>query len=157
MFSRSSNKAVWEVQVYKSVEQDSSTRFSTGALCGELPAGYTGTDSWIRFGPKVKTVAPPRSEEHGNIVLSHHMDEVGLYTEQEERDFVHISGLLHYKEQVTGTLMHAVCSQDDECDLNPLPGSLSYSLSKLEKETVEFVELGPWAYVLVKILGPIWM
>ena len=53
--------------------------------------------------------------------------------------------------------MHAVCSQDKECDLNPLPGSPSYSLSKLEKETVEFVELGPWEYFLVKILGPIWM
>jgi hypothetical protein len=38
-----------------------------------------------------------------------------------------------------------------------LPGSLSYSLSKLEKETVEFVELGPWDYFLVKILGPIWI
>ena len=116
-----------------------------------------GTDSWLRFGPKVKTVAPPRSEDHGNIVISHHADEVGLYTEQEERDFEHISGLLHYREQITGTLVHAVCSQDEECDLNPLPGSPSYSLSKLEKETVEFVELGPWDYFLVKILGPLWM
>ena len=105
----------------------------------------------------MKAVAPPRSEEHGNIVLSHHADDVGLYMEQEEHDFEHISGLLHYKEQVTGTLVHAVCSQDDECELNPLPGSLLYSLSKLEKETVEFVELGPWDYFLVKILGPIWM
>ena len=116
-----------------------------------------GTDSWIRFGPKVKEVAPPRSEEHGNLVLSHHADEVGLYTEQEERDFEHVSGLLHYKDKVTGTVMHAVCSQDDECELNPLPGSPSYFLSKLEKETVEFVELGPWDYFLMKILGPIWM
>ena len=122
-----------------------------------FPRVIRGTDSWIRFGPKVKTVAPPRSEDHESIVLSHHADEVGLYTEQEERDFEHIRGLLHYKEQVTGTLVHAVCSQDDECDLNPLPGSPSYSLSKLEKETVEFVELGPWDYFLVKILGPIWM
>ena len=122
-----------------------------------FPRVIRGTDSWIRFGPKVKTVAPPRSEEHGNIVLSHHADEVGLYTEQEERDFEHISGLLHYKEQVTGTLVHAVCSQDYECELNSLSGSPWYSLSKLEKETVEFVELGPWDYFLVKILGPIWM
>ena len=76
-------------------------------------------------------------------------DEVGLYAEQ-ECDFEHISRLLHYKEQVT-------CSQDDECELSPLPGSPSYSLSKLEKETVKFVELGPWDYFLVKILGPIWM
>ena len=122
-----------------------------------FPRVLRGIDSWIRFGPKVKAVSPPRSGEHGSIVLAHHADEVGLYTEQEERDFEHISGLLHYKEQVTGTLVHAVCSQDDECDLNPLPGSPSYSLSKLEKETVEFVELGPWDYFLVKILGPIWM
>ena len=93
----------------------------------------------------------------GILFSSHHADEVGLYTEQEERDFEHVSSLLHYKEQVTGTLVHAVCSQDDECDLNPLAGSPSYSLSKLEKETVEFVELGPWDYFLVKILGPIWM
>ena len=58
---------------------------------------------------------------------------------------------------MTGTLVHAVCSQEDECKLNPLPGSPWYSLSKLEKETVEFVELGLWDYFLVKILGPIWM
>ena len=122
-----------------------------------FPRVIRGTNYWIRFGPKVKTVAPLRSEEHCNIVLSHQADEVGLYTKQEERDFEHISGLLHYKEQVTGTLVHAVCSQDDECDLNLLPGSPLYSLSKLEKETVEFVELGPWDYFLVKILGPIWM
>ena len=111
----------------------------------------------IRFGPKVKMVPPPRAEDHKNIILSHHADEVGLYTEQEERDFEHISNLLGYKEQITGTLIHAVCSQDDECDLNPLPGSPSFSLSKLEKENVEFVELRPWEYFLVKILGPIWM
>ena len=102
-----------------------------------FPRVLRGIDSWIRFGPKVKEVLPPRSEEHDSLVLSHHADEVGLYTEQEERDFEHISGLLHYKEQVTGTLIHAVCSQDDECELNPLPGSPSYSLSKLEKETVD--------------------
>ena len=122
-----------------------------------FPRVLLGIDSWIRFGPKVKGVPPPRTEQHGSIVLSHHADEVGLYTEQEERDFEHVSGLLHYKEQVTGTLVHAICAQDDECELNPLPGSLSYSLSKLEKETVEFVELGPWDYFLVKILGPIWI
>ena len=122
-----------------------------------FPRVLRGTDGWIRFSPKVKMVPPPRAEDHTKIVLSHHADEVGLYTEQEERDFEHISNLLGYKELVTGTLIHAVCSQDDECDLNPLPGSPSYSLSKLEKETVEFVELGPWDYFLVKILGPIWM
>ena len=122
-----------------------------------FPLVLLGIESWIRFGPKVKEVPPPRAEQHGNLVLSHHADEVGLYTEQEERDFEHVSGLLHYKEQVTRALIHEVCAQDDECELNPLPGSLSYSLSKLEKETVEFVELGPWDYFLVKILGPIWM
>jgi len=39
-------------------------------------------DAWV--GPKVKKVPPPRTEQHGNLVLSHHSDEVGLYTEQEE-------------------------------------------------------------------------
>jgi hypothetical protein len=122
-----------------------------------FPRVLKGVNGWLRFGPKVKAVAPPRTEDHSEILLSHHADEVGLYTQQEEQDFEHISNLLHYREQVTGTLVHAVCSQDKECDLNPLPGSPSYSLSKLEKETVEFVELGPWEYFLVKILGPIWM
>ena len=104
----------------------------------------------------MKKVPPPRTEQNGNLVLSHHADEVGLYTEQEEHDYEHVTSLLHYKEQVTGTLTHAVCAQDDECDLNPLPGTPSDSLSKLEKETIELVELGPWDYFLVKILGPIW-
>ena len=121
-----------------------------------FPGVLEGVDGWIRFGPKVKGVPPPRTEQHGNIVLSHHADEVGLYTKQKERDFEHVSSLLHYKEQVTGTLVHAICAQDDECELNPLPGSPSYSLSKLEKETIELVELGPWDYFLVKISGPIW-
>ena len=121
-----------------------------------FPCVLRGIDSWIRFGPKVKEVPPPRTEQHSNIVLSHHADKVGLYTEQEERDFKHVSGLLHYKEQVTGTLVHAISAQDDESELNQLPGSPLYSLSKLEKETVEFVELGPWDYFLYKILGPIW-
>ena len=75
-----------------------------------FPRVIRGTDSWIRFGPKVKTVAPPRLEEHDNIVLSHHADGVGLYTEQEECDFEHISGLLHYKEQVTGDWNTRACS-----------------------------------------------
>ena len=122
-----------------------------------FPRVLRGVDSWLRFGLKVQEIAAPRSEDHGNLVLAHHAGEVGLYTEQEEIDFEHISGFLHYKEQVTRTLVHAVCLQDDECELNPLPGSPSYSLSKLEKETVQFIELGPWDYFLVKILGPIWM
>ena len=71
-----------------------------------FPRVLRGIDSWIRFGPKVKGVPPPKTEQHGNLVLSHHADEVGLYTEQEERDFEHVSGLLHYKEQVTRTLVH---------------------------------------------------
>ena len=121
-----------------------------------FPCVLRGVDSWTRFGPKVKEVPPPRTKQHSNIVLSHHADEVGLYSEQEECDFEHVSGLLHYKKQVTGTLVHSICAQDDECELNPLPESPSYSLSKLEKETIELVEPGPWDNFLVKILGPIW-
>lgn len=79
-----------------------------------FPRVLKGIDSWLRFGPKVKAVAPPRTEDHNEVLLSHHADEVGLYTQQEEQDFEHISNLLHYREQVTGTLVHAVCSQDDE-------------------------------------------
>ena len=51
--------------------------------------------------------------------------------------------------------MHAICSTDDHCDLNPLPGAPSYSLSRLEKEAKELVDLGPWEYFLVKVLAPI--
>ena len=71
-----------------------------GPCIQNFPCVLRGIDSWIRFGPKVKGVPP--LGQHGSLVLSHHADEVGLYTEQEERDFEHVSGLLHYKEQVTG-------------------------------------------------------
>ena len=87
--------------------------------------------------------------------LKHHADELGLYTEQEERDFEYVSNFKHYKELITDSLTHAICNQDDHCDLNPLPGAPSYSLSRLEKEAKELVELGPWEYFLVKILAPI--
>ena len=56
---------------------------------------------------------------------------------------------------MTGSLVHAICSTDDHCDLNPLPGVPSYSLSRLEKEAKELVDLGPWEYFLVKVLTPI--
>ena len=78
-----------------------------------------------------------------------------FYTEQEEREFEHVSNFKHYKELITDSLTHAICTQDSHCDLNPLPGAPSYSLSKLENEAKELVELGPWEYFLVKVLAPI--
>lgn len=69
-----------------------------------FPRVIQGVDACIRVGPKVKKVPPPRNEQHGNLDLSHHADEVGLYTEQEERDFEHVTSLLHCKEQVTHSL-----------------------------------------------------
>ena len=74
-----------------------------------------------------------------------------FYTEQEEREFEHVSNFKHYKELITDSLTHAICTQDSHCDMNPLPGAPSYSLSKLENEAKELVELGPWEYFLVKV------
>ena len=53
------------------------------------------------------------------------------------------------------SLTHTICNSNDHCDLNPIPGAPSYSLSRLEKEAKELVDLGPWEYFLVKILAPI--
>ena len=114
-----------------------------------------GVTNWICVGPKLKVVPPPRSEPRTCLSFKHHGDELGLYTEQEERDFEYVSNLKYYKEQITASLTHAVCEADAECDLNPLPGTPSYSLSRLEKETKELIELGPWEYFLMKVLAPI--
>ena len=114
-----------------------------------------GVSHWIRIGPKLKVVPPPRSEPRSIVTLKHHADEVGLYTEQEEKDFEHVSSLKNYQNLVTGSLVHAICSSDDHCDLNPLPGTPSYSLSRLENEVKEMVDLGPWEYFLVKVCAPL--
>ena len=100
----------------------------------------------------MKTVPPPRSEPRTSLSLKHHGDELGLYTEQEERYFDHVSNLKYYREQITSSLIYENCEADAECDLNPLPGSRSYSLSKLEKETKELIDLGPYEYFLQKVL-----
>ena len=92
-------------------------------MYSEFPPGPAGGRQFDQVWPKSERSPPPRAEQHGNIFLLHHADEVGLYTEQEEHDFEHVSGLLHYKEQVTETLVHEICAQDDECELIPLPGS----------------------------------
>ena len=114
-----------------------------------------GISQWICIGPKLKVVPPPRSEPRSVVSLKHPADEVGLYTEQEEKDFEHISSFKNYKELITESLTHAICNSDDHCDLNPLPGAPSYSLSRLEKEAKELMDLGPWEYFLVKVLAPI--
>ena len=114
-----------------------------------------GISQWIRIGPKLKVVPPPRSEPRSVVSLKHHADEIGLYTKQEKKDFKHISSFKNYKELIKESLTHAICNSDDHCDLNPLPRAPSYSLSRLEKEAKELVDLGPWEYFLVKILAPI--
>ena len=98
---------------------------------------------WIRVGLKLKNVPPPRSKPRTSFNLKHYGDESELYTEKEEHNFDHVSNLKYYREQVTASLIHAVCSADSERDLNPLPGSPSYSLSKLDKETKPFVNYQP--------------
>ena len=62
----------------------------------------------------------------------------GLYTLAEERDFDHIAGLSFYTTQVQQKIVHALWKNDESCDLNPLPGSPSYSLTKLEQEAEDF-------------------
>ena len=77
---------------------------STKVPCVQnFPRIVQGVSAWIRISPKVVKVPPPRSEDCTNLILNHHGDEIGLYTEQEDRDFEHISGLLYYKEQVTSS------------------------------------------------------
>ena len=56
----------------------------------------------------------------------------------EEQDFDHIVGLSFYTTQFQQKIVHALCKNDESCDLNPLPGSPSYSLTKLEQEAEDF-------------------
>lgn len=107
-----------------------------------------GKSIWIQIGPKLKSIPGPRSLPRKAINLSHHGDELGLYTEVEECNFDHILGLRYYAEQVTTSLIHAVCKHDAGYELNPLPGSPFYSLSKLEQETKDFVTLEAYEYFL---------
>ena len=60
------------------------------------------------------------SDNEDGRSLKHHGDKLGLYTEQEEKDFEHVSNLKHYKVQITASLTHAICNQDDHCDLNSI-------------------------------------
>jgi hypothetical protein len=71
-----------------------------------------------------------------------------LYTATEEREFDHIAGLWYYTEQVTNSIVHAVCKNAKGCDLNPLSGTPSYSLTKLERRhrIVLLLHNGNWLY-----------
>jgi len=54
----------------------------------------------------MKAVRPPRTQACTKFDLKHH----GLYTEQEERDFVNMANLKYYKEQVTRNLIQDLMS-----------------------------------------------
>ena len=70
---------------FMSLENRMLRQESTKEPCIEnFPRVLIGVDAWVRVGPKVKKVLPPRTEQHGNLVLSHHANALGLYTEQEE-------------------------------------------------------------------------
>ncbi|MBZ5782425.1 hypothetical protein, partial [Klebsiella aerogenes] len=51
---------------------------------------------------------------------------------------------------------HAVCRNDKGCDLNPLPGTPSYSLTNLEQEAQDYLTLGAWQMFLNEVWEPIW-
>ena len=103
---------------------------------------------------KINPSATVRAQNFLN--LTHHEDELGLFTVAEERDFDHIALLSYYTDQVTSIIDHAVCKDDTGCDLKPLPGTLSYSLTKLEQKAEDFLTLGGWQYFLKIVCEPIW-
>ena len=114
-----------------------------------------GIKNWIKISPKLRSIPPPRTDTK-ETVQTHHEDELGLYTQAEERDFDHVAGLAYYTTQVQQRIVHAVCKNDESCDLNPLPGSPSYSLKKLEQEAEDFITLGGWNFFLKKVWEPVW-
>jgi len=114
-----------------------------------------GIKNWIKISPKLRSIPPPWSETK-ETAQTHHEDELGLYTQAEERDFDHVAGLAYYTAQVQQRIVHAVCKNDESCDLNPLPGSPSYSLTKLEQEAEDFIMLGRWNFFLKKVWEPVW-
>ena len=83
-----------------------------------------GIKNWIKIGPKLRSIPPPRLETK-ETAQTHHEDELGLHTQAEEQDFDHVAGLAYYMAQVQQRIVHAVCKNDEICDLNPLPGSSS--------------------------------
>ena len=106
-----------------------------------------GITNWIRIGPELRSIPLPPSEPKT------------FWTSPIMRmswDFDHIALLSYYTDQVTSIKDHAVCKDDTGCDLKPLPGTLSYSLTKLEQKAEDFVTLGGWQYFLKKVCEPVW-
>ena len=114
-----------------------------------------GIKNWIKIGPKLRSIPPPRLETK-ETAQTHHEDELGLHTQAEEQDFDHVAGLAYYMAQVQQRIVHAVCKNDEICDLNPLPGSPSYSSTNLEQEAEDFITLGAWNFFLKKVWEPVW-
>ena len=94
--------------------------------------------------------------DHCNDRRNGSEDELGLFTAAaEEADFDHIAGLRGYTDQTTLPIVHSVCKQDESCNLNPLPGTPSKSLTKLESEFQDFVHLGGFKYFVKRICEPV--
>ena len=113
-----------------------------------------GIKNWIRISPKLRSIPHSRSETK-ETAQTNHEDELGVYTQAEERDFDHVAGLAYYTAQVQQRIVHVVCKNDESCDLNPLPGSPSYSLTKLEQVAEDFIMLGGWNFFLKKVWEPV--
>jgi hypothetical protein len=114
-----------------------------------------GVDGWIRIGPGLRNMPPPRKEPKMSMNFTHPDDELGLYTAAEESDFDHVAGLKGYTNLVTSSIVHAVCKGDDKCELNELPGGPSYSLTKLENEFQDMTQMGGVEYFVKKFCEPI--
>ena len=83
-----------------------------------FPKFLHGIKSWIKIGSKLRSIPKPQRP-----------DELGFYTAAEEQDFDHIAWLRYYLEQITSSIVHAVCRNDNCCDFNPLPGTQSFLLT----------------------------
>ena len=57
-------------------------------------------------------------------------------------------------EHVASSIVHAVCRNEKGCDLNPLPGTPSYSLTKLEQEAQDYMD--GWQFFFKKVCERVW-
>ena len=129
---------------------------STSVPCTpNFAVAVKGVDGWIRVGPGLRTIPPPRKESRTSVNFTHPDDELGLYTAAEEADFDHVAGLRGYTNLVTSSIVHAVCRGDSSCDLKELPGGPSYSLTKLENEMHDLTSLGGFEYFVKKFCEPL--
>ena len=105
-----------------------------------------GEKNWYRVGPGVRIAETPRQEI--GLAPKHSDDEIGLYTEAEEKDFDHLQGLAGYTDQVTKKVAQAVCQADGTCVLKSLPGAPSCNLAYLEESVEDLANLTAWPILL---------